>query len=298
MSIMPKLRAILLLSTALLFAACGGGDGGDGGESVDASSAPQRILAMAPSAAEVLHVLDLDDRVVGVGDYVNWPPALAAKPRLGGLFNPDFERIVTLQPELAVLLESEASLAERLEAVGVEVLMVPSDTLGDVEIAIGRIAEAAGVSERGEAFLRQWRQDLAPEVLDESLSVALVIGREPQKLGDLLIAGSGTFYHQLLAKVGGRNVFHDAGTPYPQVGVEEILVRDPDVVVEIQPLEVLEHREEALRQDWAEFDRLAGREPRCVQVVDGEKVMVPGPRLPEVMLELREALARCVEPLV
>jgi cobalamin transport system substrate-binding protein len=260
-----------------------------------ASVGPQRIIALAPSAAEVVYVLGLSDRVVGVGDYVTWPPELAAKKKLGGLFNADFESIVALRPDLAILLESEESLRGRLENVGVEVLTVPSDSLSDIEFAVGAIAERCGVKEKGEAVLRQWRLDLAPDPLPVSLQVAMVVGREPRRLGDMVVAGPGTFFDQLLRRLGGSNAFADVATLYPQVGIEEILRRRPDVVVEIQPLTVPESRVAALEEDWAGLADVAGGGP-CVTIVDGPHMLVPGPRLPQVYAELRAALAACAGP--
>lgn len=253
---------------------------------------PQRIIALAPSAAETLHVLGLSQRVVGVGDYVNWPPELASKKKLGGLFNPDFESIVALAPDLAILLESEVSLSSQLEAVGIEVLVVPSESLGDVERAVELIAERCGVAERGADFLRQWRLDLRPDPIGESLRVALVVGREPQRLGDMVVAGPGTFFDQLLSRLGVSNAFYDGDSHYPQVGLEEIIRRRPDVVLEIQPFHLHEPREEALRYDWAQLDRL-GEGLACIEFVGGNHVLIPGPRLPQVLAELRVALDSC-----
>lgn len=282
--------ASLLAPLLLLMAACGGGE--EPPTVVDEPTGdPQRVIALAPSAAEVMHFLDLDDRVVGVGDYVEWPPELAAKPRLGGLFNPDFERIVALEPDLAILLTSEESLRGRLEEVGIEVLTVPSDTLGDIEFAVRQIAERLGADEAGEAFLKQWRQDLAPQVVSQSLRVAMVVGREPQRLGDLLVAGPDTFYDQLLSRLGARNVFADVDVRYPQIGIEEILVREPDAVLEIQPLRVPETRVEALAADWSGIGDLV---VPCVEVIDGPAVVIPGPRLPDVLDQMRRALESCI----
>jgi len=286
---MKRTALHLLAPIALLAlgAACGG-------SAPDEASieTPQKIIALAPSAAEVLHVLGLSERVVGVGDYVKWPPELAAKKRLGGLFNPDFESIVALAPDLAVLLASEEALRSQLEAIGVEVLVIPSETLGDVELAVQTIAERCGVTEKGHEVLRQWRLDLRPDPLGESMRVALVVGREPRRLGDMVVAGPGTFFDQLLSRLGVGNAFYDAEALYPQVGLEEILRRRPDVVLEIQPLAVPKTREDALRRDWLELDSLTDGVP-CVEFVAGDHVLVPGPRLPQVLAQLREALQRC-----
>src|SRR6185295_15604866 len=88
---------------------------------------PRRIVAVAPSAVELLFALGLGDRVVGVGDHVAWPPAATELPRLGGLLDPRLETVATLRPDLAVLLPSERELGERLAALGVEGLVVPHE---------------------------------------------------------------------------------------------------------------------------------------------------------------------------
>jgi iron complex transport system substrate-binding protein len=288
-----KRTALLLLIPLSLVAGCRRGVPEDA--ELAAPVGPQRIIALAPSVAEVVHVLGLSDRVVGVGDYVTWPPELAAKKRLGGLFNADFESIVALRPDLAILLESEESLRSRLEDVGVEVLTVPSDSLSDIEFAVGAIADRCGVKERGEEVLRQWRLDLAPRPLPVPLRVAMVVGREPRRLGDMVVAGPSTFFDQLLRRLGASNAFGDVGALYPQVGIEEILRRRPDVVVEIQPLTVPQSRVAALEKDWAGLADLAGGGP-CIAIVDGPYVLVPGPRLPQVYAELRAALEACAGP--
>ncbi|MCZ6726127.1 MAG: helical backbone metal receptor [Acidobacteria bacterium] len=288
----PPTRRQLIASAVALVLPLGCGGAGPGEQR--AADTPQRIIALAPSVAEILHVLGLDNRVVGVGDYVTWPPELAAKPRLGGLFNPDFEGIITLEPDLAVLLRSEESLRGRLEAIGVEVLSVPSETLGDVELAIQRIAARCGVKDRADTVLRQWRLDLVPAPVDDLLRVVLVVGREPRRLGDMVVAGPGTFFDQLLSRLGAINAFYDVDTRYPQVGIEEILRRRPEVVLEVQPLVVPESRELALLADWRELAERAGGEGPCVQLVQGAHMLVPGPRLPRVYAQLRRALEACI----
>lgn len=280
---------------SLALAAALGGCGGDATED-PAADAPQRIIALAPSVAEAMHVLGLDDRVVGVGDYVTWPPELASKRRLGGLFNPDFEGIVALEPDLAILLTSEESLRGRLESIGVEVLTVPSDTLGDVELAVETIGERCGVEERAREVLREWRLALQPDPVSGAPRVVLVVGREPKRLGDMVVAGPDTFFDQLLGRLGAINVFYDVSSRYPQVGVEEVVRRRPDVVLELQPLVVPDSRRAALLEDWSALDALDEAPGPCVQIVDGEHVLVPGPRLPRIYDQLRAALQACVPP--
>ncbi len=277
---------------ALLVVACAGpSPSGEG-----PATAPQRILALAPVVAEIAHRLGLGERVVGVGDYVTWPPEWSDKPRLGGLFNPQLERIAALAPDLAILLPSEESLAGRLRALGVEVLIVPHETLADFETAVTAIAGRCGVAQRGEALLAGWRSALRPDPLPRRLTAVLVVGREPGRIADLVVAGPGTFFDELLRRLGVANAFGDAPVRYPQVSAEQIVLRRPEAIVELQPQPAHEVLAAALQRDWLPLSPVPAVVSGCLPVVGGSYVPVPGPRLPLLYRELRRALAACLEP--
>jgi ABC-type Fe3+-hydroxamate transport system substrate-binding protein len=288
---MRRLRAAL--AAALLAVACGSPEGEPQSPS---RATPRRLLPLAPSAAEIAYALGLGDRVVGVGDFVTWPPEWADKPRLGDLFHPQLERIAALHADLAILLPSEQTLRARLEALGVPVLVVPSETLADFEVAVRAVARRCGVEAAGESLLAGWRAALAPDPLPRPLAAVVVVGREPGRVADLVVAGPGTFLDELLARLGVANAFHDAPVRYPQVSAEQVVLRRPGAIVELQPLAIPETRIEALRRDWLPLAAVPAVASGCLPIVAGEHVLVPGPRLPSLYRELRSALAACLEP--
>lgn len=260
-------------------------------EPIVGRSEPQRIVALAPSVTETLFVLGLGDRVVGVGDYSSWPPEAAGKPKLGGLFDVSLEGVMALEPDLAILLRSEDKLRGQLERLGVEVLTVESESIADIMETTRKIGERAGVSDAAEEFLRQFEVDLMPRRIGGAPTVVITMGRQPRNFSDILVAGPGTYLHELLVRLGAFNAFADSPISYPQVGLEEILGRRPDAIVELQPSP---GSIAWLKQDWAAFpeQQLAGT--GCVQVVAGDHVLVPGPRLPRIYWELRRALFDCI----
>jgi ABC-type hemin transport system substrate-binding protein len=261
----------------------------------------RRIIAVAPSAAELLFALGLGDRVVGVGEYVAWPPQATRLPRLGGLLDPRLETVVGLHPDLAVLLPSERELGERLTALGVEVLVVPHETIADVAQAARRVARRAGVPAAGERFAAAFERELLPAPLPAHLPnqghprVMLVAERERGQLAQLLLAGPRTFLDELLARLGGTNAVADSPLPWPQVSLEEVVARRPDVIVELQPRRLGAAEAAALRADWR---TVPGLEPATVRVavVSGDWALVPGPRLPTLYRELRRALVAAAPP--
>jgi iron complex transport system substrate-binding protein len=264
----------------------------------DAQSVPRRIIAVAPSSAELLFALGLGDRVVGVGEYVAWPPEAAKLPRLGGLLDPRLETVVGLHPDLAVLLPSERELGERLSALGIEVLVVPHETIEDVASSARTVAHRAGVPEAGERFVRDFTRDLAPVKLAAGARrprVLLVAERERGQLAQLLLAGRGTFLDELLTRAGGANAAADARLAWPQVSLEEVVVRRPDVILDLVGHELDAGEKAARAADWRAVPGLPAAKLR-VAVVAGDWALVPGPRLPILYRELKQALATAAPP--
>ncbi len=287
-----------LLSVGLILACGGGSTGGPEERTVRQQSDrsgvqdPQRIIAIAPSVTEMLFELGLGERVVGVGDYAQWPPEVTGKPRLGGLFDARLETIASLSPDLAILLPSEQRLQVGLEEMGIEVLTVPSETIADVEEMAMLIGRRCGAEKQAVAFVQRFHRQLSPRTRSQSVRVLLSVTRQPGRMADVLVAGSDTFLSELIDRLGARNVMADTKMAYPQVGLEEIILRSPQVVIELQ---AAPGNFAALRADWLELDSEPALAGVCVKVVAGDHVLLPGPRLPRLYDELDQALVDCEE---
>jgi iron complex transport system substrate-binding protein len=258
-----------------------------------APAAARRIVSLAPSLTETLFALGLGDRVVGVDDYSVWPATAAAKPRIGGLFNPNLEKIVTLHPDLALLLPSEHDVAAKLRGLGVASLIVPVETLADVERSFVAIARRCGVAPAGERLAASWRAALAPRPVPGAgggLAVMLSVGRQPGRLTGILAAARGTFLDELLVRLGAVNVFADAATRYPQVGLEEVVARAPRVILELRSDPAPPALAAALVHDWRQLPTVPAVRDRRIFVIAGDYVLVPGPRLPLLYRDMRQAL--------
>ena len=247
---------------------------------------------MAPNLTETLFALGLGERVVGVDDYSTYPPEVRSMPRLGGVMDPNLEAIVALAPDLALLAPGEQELGTRLESLGVDTLYLPNDTLADVARTFTEVAARCGVPEEGRRLLAEWRQGLAPRPVPAAPEVLVSIGRRPGSLADVLVAGPGTFYDELLDRMGAVNVFADAPTRYPQINLEEVVARGPDVILELRSDALPPPSAAALAGDWARLPGLPAVRDGRVSVLGGDYVVTPGPRLPRLYREMREALLR------
>jgi len=284
----PRAAALALLLPTLL-AGCGKEEAPP---RASAKTSCRRVVALAPNLSETLFALGLGDRVVGVGDYNTWPPEAARLPKLGGLFNPNLERIVSLKPDLAVLLPSQRDLAEKLRRFDVESVLIGVESLADVERAFHTLARRCNVPEAGDRLASEWKAALAPRPLPGRPRVLLSVGRQAGRLADILVAGPGTFLDELLARLGAVNAFADAPILYPQVSLEEVVARAPDVILELRAETVPPEVAQALVLDWQDLPRIPAVQRQRIGVVGGDYVLTPGPRLPRLYAEMRTAIAR------
>ena len=104
-----RLAAVLValaVGLGLSFWLEGLGTGGELGPAArgDSPGRPEyryrRVICMSPAVAEIVFSLGAGERVVGVSQHTKWPPEALAKPNCGGFFNPSYERILALRPDL------------------------------------------------------------------------------------------------------------------------------------------------------------------------------------------------------
>ncbi len=287
-----RLRGALLPAVLLAGLALGCRQGEERAAPVAPSATCARVVSLSPNLTETFFALGLGDRMVGVDDYSHWPPEAETLPRLGGLFNPNLEAIVALRPDLALLVPSERDLGAKLQRFGIDSLILSNETVADIERSFQTVADRCGVPAAGERLAREFRDGLKPLPLPDRPKVLISVGRPAGRLAELVIAGPGTFLDELLGRLGAVNAFADAPVRYPEVGMEEILARAPDVVLELradpQPPEV----ERGLIADWNALPRVPAVRDGRVRVIGGLHVLIPGPRLPLLYRDLREALER------
>jgi iron complex transport system substrate-binding protein len=260
----------------------------------------QRIVSTAPSVTEMLYALGLGERVVGVTTFCRYPPEAAAKPRIGDYLRPNLEAIVALKPDLVVMEATGIRRAERLPALKLNVLEVDDGTLAGIYESLRKIGAAAGVPERAAALrsnmqaaledLRRRTRGLAPRRL------LFVAGRTPARLEDLIVVGRGSYLNELIEIAGARNAFADVGAPYLKVSLEQVLARNPEVIVDMgemaQTAGASEEQKRAVVALWERQPALAAVRERRVFAVASDIFVVPGPRV----VEAARALARMVHP--
>jgi ABC-type Fe3+-hydroxamate transport system substrate-binding protein len=269
-------KLLVALATALL--SCG--------VEPPAPGAPPRIVSLSPSITRILLALDAADAIVGVDRYSQRLERVRGKPSLGGLFAPDLERTLELEPSLILAVESaqQSAYLDVMRARGVRVQTFRGHTLADVLTSFARIGELVGKSERGAALAERVGRELAALTAASGHarpSVAIVIESEP-----LYVVGGGSFVNDLIEAAGGRNAFADQPDPYPRVGLEVLAERAPQVLVDTTfDAAHMEEAQLAARAHWRRFAWI-----ERVEVLPQGILTLPGPDLVEAAHMLRERI--------
>lgn len=247
---------------------------------------PARVVTLAPNLTETVLDLGAGARLVGVSRYDD-DAQVKALPRVGGYLDPNLEAILALRPDLVIVQPSPGNkeTVEKLASLGVPIRVVAARTLPEIRAMIRAVARDLGVPKRGAALsaalkARLDRVRAAAKGLPRPRTL-LVYGHEP-----LVVAAPGTFGDELLAVAGGTNVVPPSGVGYPTLPLEEVVARDPEVI-----LDLVIHGDGAPRP--APFERLtsvsAVAHHRVVRL-KSERLMRPGPRLGEAVYELFRVL--------
>ncbi len=253
---------------------------------------PQRLISLAPNVTEMLFALGLDERIVGVTSYCDFPAAAQTKAKLGATIQPDLEQLIALKPDLVVV--STASQLERLtrqlEQLNIPLYVTDPHTVRDVVVALRHLGEVTGAHAAAQTLAAQ----LTTRINQAEGRVAKRLATQPKprvlfvlQLSPLITAGPDTFIHNLITLAGGISIAGDAASDYPQFSRETVLTRAPEVIIAPALHGTSEIPDAALRAAFATTP--AVRQQRIVRI-NPDLTSRPGPRLVDALEQLAEAL--------
>ncbi len=260
----------------------------DAGITVTLGAPAQRVISLIPSATETLIALGATKQIVGRTRY-DVAPEVAALPSVGGGIDPSVEAIVGLHPDLVIAWANDKRQAvrEKLVSLKVPVFILRTEDTTDIFRGIASIGHLTGHDSAAKAIGSAMRASL------DSIhrSVATVPLRKMMYVEfpePPMTAGSKTFIGQLIATAGGNSIFSDLGELWPNVSMEEIVRRDPDMLV----VPVGEFKQNTLER----FRSMAGwRDLRAVKQgnvvpVPADLLSRPSPSIVEAARVLRKAM--------
>jgi len=293
MSRPPACRWITACLLALALTAAAGADDtprDDRGASVVFATAPKRIVSLLPSLTESVCAIGACAQLVGTDRFSNWPASVVALPKLGGIDDVQIEALVALKPDV-VLVSTSARVVDRLEELGLKVIVLESRNRADVRRTLILLAGMIGAPKAADAV---WAE------IDRETRAAAA--RVPPALRGQRIyfevdptpyaAGAGSFIGETLAQLGMANALPAELGPFPKPNPEYVVRIQPDIIMATaQSLADM-----ARRPGWSSLRAL--REGRTCGFANEryELLVRPGPRMGEAAALLASCLAGIAGP--
>ena len=250
------------------------------------SKPPQRIISLSSSNTEILFALGLESRVVGVDQYSNYPPSAKSKPAVGGFADPDLEKIVALEPDLVLGTSIHVkSILPELERRGLTTVIIDPKNVSGVLDSVRLVAKITGQQKEASAVISgmQAKIDSVQSAVKGAKPVRVFFEISP----DLYTAGPGTFVNDVLQMAGGANIAAGAGTDWPQLSQESLILADPEVILLAdQPADVTPEMV-AARPGWSEVSAVKNKR---ILVINDDLTSRPGPRVVDGLEFVAKAL--------
>ena len=260
----------------------------------ESSEAPQRIVSLVPAVTEMLFALGAGDRVVGVSDYDTYPPEALERPRVGALINPNIEKIFELQPDLVITYGTQALLRDRLAVAGIRQYPFLHGPIEEMLTYVQELGRELRLEDRGLELAQEIRSELS-DIRDEgppdNPTVFLVHSRVAGTMGTFYSGGKHSFFNELIEIAGGDNIFGDVDDDSLQPSLEEVLKRQPEVIIELVPSDRGDRTRIAERlNDWQKLDTVPAVKNGRVYILAGDYLLLIGPRLHLAARRLAEAI--------
>jgi iron complex transport system substrate-binding protein len=273
------------LASFLLAAAGLAGHGTSGQrQAAPASVSPRRIISVIPATTEMLFAIGAGDRMVAAGTFDRFPPEVDKLPRVGGLLDPDTERILALRPDLVIVYNTQSELKARLDRAGVPYFSYEHRAMPDIMATVRALGARVGAAPPADRLASEMERAL--DGIRASVKgrprprTLLVFGRERDSLRGVTASGGYGFLADLLDVAGSENVFGDISRQSVQASTEMILTRRPDVVIELRYGDDARAFSAERELDiWKSLASLPAVRNQRLHLLVGNEFVVPGPRI-------------------
>jgi iron complex transport system substrate-binding protein len=253
--------------------------------------ANERIIALSPSANEIIFALEKGDKVVGNTTYCRYPRESQAIEKVGGYFNPSLEKIVALRPTLVVMQQNNYKLAQKLGQLGISTKIITIDKLNNIKKSIIELGSLLKKEKKAKAIVRNIEKALdETQNIVQDTRILVVMGHNTSLAGRIFVSGQNLYFDDIINASGNTNALQSDRKGQPVLNMENIIATNPDIVI------LLSHsmHEKGLSRDdlinpWRELPVNAAKTD-SIYIVDKLYAGIPSDRLVYFLNDFRGIL--------
>ncbi len=253
---------------------------------------PRKIVSLAPNLTEMIYELGLDSILVGNTKYCNYPEDATKKEKIGDLLTVDYEKIIKLKPDLIfITVEGNAKESyEKLEKLGFQLFVSNPRDFDGIKKTVRDISKIFRVEKIAENKIKLW-DEVIEKIKEETLNRNTSTGSVQRKLRGMflvslkpvMLAGGNTFVNEFLKIVGIENIAIDSKVSYPLFSREEILTRNPEIIIHAISSDGINSEISNNYPEWKKIDAVKNQN---IIRIDPDLFFRPGPRYSIAVQEL------------
>ncbi|HEI6965392.1 TPA: vitamin B12 ABC transporter substrate-binding protein BtuF [Yersinia enterocolitica] len=196
------------------------------------ASAVERIISLSPSTTELAYAAGLGDKLVAVSAYSDYPEAAKKLEHVASWQGVNVERILALKPDLILAWRggNPQRPLEQLASFGIPILYSDPVNIDQIADDLDKLAQYSLHPEQAHQAAEQLRQQFAElrsrYARQSPLRTFLQFGTQP-----LFTSSGHTLQSEIVSVCGGENIFANSRVPWPQVSREQVMTRQPQVIV-------------------------------------------------------------------
>ncbi|MFA5275634.1 MAG: cobalamin-binding protein [Candidatus Omnitrophota bacterium] len=212
--------------------------------------AKARYISLAPATTEILFALGLDEEIIGISTYCNYPERTQYKPKVGSFSSPNIEKILSLNPDYIFCTGLEqAPVVEELKRLKLNVYVSNPSSMVELFSSVDDMGKITGKNEEAARLIKKMKDDIAEVTVkvklipeEKRIKVFVEIWHEP-----LMTAGKGSLLDEMITLAGGVNIAHQVKRPYCNFSAEKVVSLNPDCIIlaymdKESPLKLVEAR--------------------------------------------------------
>lgn len=274
------------------------------------NTVPNSIVALSPSAAEILFAVGAGEQVAAVSDFTDYPPEAAEKPIVGGFDGKtlSMEKILSYKPDLVYMSDVMHNyMIEQLNSYGIKYYLSTANSIAGVEKEILDIGEITGHTEQAKKVVLQMEEKIQSlnyphrnadyqngnvDYQNENLnyqtgSENYPAGGAPKLYYEVwnvpyMSVGAQSFINDVISAAGAQNIFSDVNDAYPIVSEESIISRQPEIII-IPASSGVSVADIKQRAGWQTIPAVQNNK---IYIIDDNIYTRPGPRIADVVQEL------------
>lgn len=200
---------------------------------VQAEEIPDRIISLAPNITEILFALGLNNSVVGVTSFCDYPEGATKKTKIGGMTNPSLEAVVSLHPDIVVMTTdgNQKEFDKKLRSLGIKTYIFKTRRISELPHGIKELGRALGAQDKAHTLANEIETSMNAfrasnqELKGGKNKVLFIIWPEP-----LIVAGPCTAIDDVITLLQLKNIASKATIAYPKYSIEEIIRQAPDII--------------------------------------------------------------------